>query len=58
MNGIDFLETYTSTLTYLNSPQFITKLKKITGIKKIYPDVGLHGGDCIFMGKVINPCTS
>ena len=28
-----------STLTYLNSPQFIAKLKKITGIKKIYPDV-------------------
>ena len=33
-----------STFCYLNSPTFISKLKKITGIKKLYPDVGLHGG--------------
>ena len=40
-----------STLTYLNSPQFIAKLKKITGIKKLYPDVGLHGGGLHIHGK-------
>ena len=33
-----------STFCYLNSTPFILKLKKITGIKKLYPDVGLHGG--------------
>jgi hypothetical protein len=36
-------ETY-KTLSYLNSPEFIKKLQEITGIKKLYPDIGLHGG--------------
>jgi len=36
-------ETY-KLFSYLNSPEFITHLKKITGIKNLYPDIGLHGG--------------
>lgn len=40
-----------STFCYLNSPTFITKLKKITGIKKLYPDVGLHGGGLHIHGQ-------
>jgi len=28
----------------LNSPEFIKYLKNITGIKSLYPDIGLHGG--------------
>jgi hypothetical protein len=36
-------ETY-KLFTYLNSKEFITQLKKITGINKLYPDIGLHGG--------------
>lgn len=36
-------ETYQS-LSYLNSPKFIQKLQKLTGISKLYPDIGLHGG--------------
>jgi hypothetical protein len=40
-----------STFCYLNSPSFVTKLQKITGIKKLYPDVGLHGGGLHMHGK-------
>jgi len=36
-------ETY-KTLTMLNSKEFIKQLQKITGISKLYPDIGLHGG--------------
>lgn len=36
-------ETY-KTLTMLNSKEFIRQLQKITGISKLYPDIGLHGG--------------
>lgn len=36
-------ETY-RTLCFLNSKEFISQLEKITGIKKLYPDIGLHGG--------------
>jgi Rps23 Pro-64 3,4-dihydroxylase Tpa1-like proline 4-hydroxylase len=36
-------ETY-RTLTYLNSPEFIQNLQELTGISKLYPDIGLHGG--------------
>jgi Rps23 Pro-64 3,4-dihydroxylase Tpa1-like proline 4-hydroxylase len=36
-------ETY-KTFSYLNSPEFIDKIKEITGIKNLYPDIGLHGG--------------
>lgn len=36
-------ETY-RTLSFLNSREFILQLEKITGIKKLYPDIGLHGG--------------
>jgi Rps23 Pro-64 3,4-dihydroxylase Tpa1-like proline 4-hydroxylase len=28
----------------LNSKEFIKQLQKITGISKLYPDIGLHGG--------------
>ena len=40
-----------STFCYLNSPPFVSKLQKITGIKKLYPDVGLHGGGLHMHGK-------
>ena len=40
-----------STFCYLNSPSFVSKLQKITGIKKLYPDVGLHGGGLHMHGK-------
>lgn len=43
-------ETY-KTLSYLNSQHFITKLEKITGIKKLYPDIGLHGGGLHIHGR-------
>lgn len=36
-------ETY-KTLAMLNSKEFIKQLQKITGISKLYPDIGLHGG--------------
>lgn len=36
-------ETY-KTLSYLNSPEFIQNLQELTGIPKLYPDIGLHGG--------------
>jgi Rps23 Pro-64 3,4-dihydroxylase Tpa1-like proline 4-hydroxylase len=31
-------------LTYLNSPEFIYKISKLTGISSLYPDIGLNGG--------------
>ena len=36
-------ETY-KLFAYLNSNVFISQLQKITGIKNLYSDVGLHGG--------------
>ena len=36
-------ETY-KLFSYLNSNQFILKIQEITGIEKLYPDIGLHGG--------------
>ena len=36
-------ETY-KVFAYLNSPEFIDILKGVTGIDKLYPDIGLHGG--------------
>lgn len=36
-------DTY-KTFTYLNSPSFIKDLSHITGIRDLYPDMGLHGG--------------
>ena len=36
-------ETY-KTFAYLNSSEFISNLQEITGIEKLYPDIGLHGG--------------
>lgn len=36
-------QTY-NLISFLNSSHFIYLLKKITGIKALYPDIGLHGG--------------
>ena len=36
-------ETY-KLLCYLNSTEFVSYLQKVTGISKLYPDIGLHGG--------------
>lgn len=36
-------ETY-KLFYHLNSPGFIQQIKEVTGIKTLYPDVGLHGG--------------
>jgi len=43
-------ETYIL-LSFLNSPEFIEQLKKITGIQTLYPDIGLHGGGMHMTGK-------
>jgi hypothetical protein len=43
-------ETY-KILSYLNSREFILHLQKITGIPKLYPDIGLHGGGLHIHGK-------
>ena len=43
-------ETY-KLFCYLNSPEFIEKLKQITGIKNLYPDIGLHGGGLHMIGR-------
>ena len=43
-------ETY-KTFAYLNSPEFISKLQEITGIEKLYPDIGLHGGGLHIHGR-------
>lgn len=43
-------ETY-SLLTELNSPEFIQTLQTVTGIPKLYPDIGLHGGGLHIHGK-------
>jgi hypothetical protein len=43
-------ETY-KTFAYLNSREFILHLQKITGIQKLYPDIGLHGGGLHLLGK-------
>lgn len=43
-------ETY-KIFSYLNSKEFILQLEKITGIKKLYPDIGLHGGGLHLLGS-------
>lgn len=43
-------ETY-KLLSYLNSSEFISQLQKITGISKLYPDIGLHGGGLHIHGR-------
>jgi hypothetical protein len=43
-------ETY-KLFSYLNSHEFISKIKKITGIKNLYPDIGLHGGGLHIHGR-------
>jgi Rps23 Pro-64 3,4-dihydroxylase Tpa1-like proline 4-hydroxylase len=43
-------ETY-KTLTMLNSKEFIKQLQKITGIPKLHPDIGLHGGGLHIHGR-------
>jgi Rps23 Pro-64 3,4-dihydroxylase Tpa1-like proline 4-hydroxylase len=43
-------ETY-KTLAHLNSPEFIQNLQELTGISKLYPDIGLHGGGLHIHGK-------
>lgn len=43
-------ETY-KTLLYLNSSEFIKKLQDLTGIPKLYPDIGLHGGGLHIHGR-------
>lgn len=43
-------ETY-KLLSYLNSREFITQLQRITGIQRLYPDIGLHGGGLHIHGR-------
>jgi hypothetical protein len=43
-------ETY-KLFCYLNSKEFINQLQKITGIKNLYPDIGLHGGGLHIHGR-------
>lgn len=43
-------ETY-NTLTYLNSKEFIQQLQEVTGIPKLYSDIGLHGGGLHIHGR-------
>jgi len=43
-------ETY-KTFAYLNSKEFIFQLQEITGIEKLYPDIGLHGGGLHIHGR-------
>jgi Rps23 Pro-64 3,4-dihydroxylase Tpa1-like proline 4-hydroxylase len=43
-------ETY-KTLAYLNSSEFIEELQELTGIQKLYPDIGLHGGGLHIHGR-------
>ncbi len=45
MNNWDrFPKTTYQVFTYLNSPEFIRNLEEWTGIERLYPDIGLHGG--------------
>lgn len=50
-NWCTFKEETYKTFCYLNSPEFIDILKKITGIKVLYPDIGLHGGGLHISGR-------
>lgn len=50
-NWCQFKEETYKTFYYLNSLEFIDKLKKITGIKNLYPDIGLHGGGLHISGN-------
>ena len=43
-------ETY-QLLHCLNSDSFISRLKEITGIQNLYPDIGLHGGGLHIHGR-------
>ena len=45
MNNWDrFPKTTYKVFTYLNSPEFVRTLEEWTGIDRLYPDIGLHGG--------------
>ena len=45
MNSWDRFPLVTYQLfAFLNSPQFVRYLQDCTGIEKLYPDIGLHGG--------------
>lgn len=51
-NNFYFFPTKTyQFIQYLNSPNFIKDLEKITGIEKIFPDIGLHGGGWHIQGR-------
>lgn len=41
-----FPKTTYSAFSYLNSEEFLQILEKITGIKNLKTDIGLHGGGC------------
>ena len=43
-------ETY-KYMAYLNSEEFIDRLRQITGIEKLYPDIGLHGAGWHIHGR-------
>ena len=43
-------ETY-KLFSYLNSEEFLNKLKEITGIQNLYLDLGLHGGGLHMQGN-------
>jgi hypothetical protein len=43
-------ETY-KLISYLNSEEFLKKLKEITGINNLYLDLGLHGGGLHMQGN-------
>jgi Rps23 Pro-64 3,4-dihydroxylase Tpa1-like proline 4-hydroxylase len=43
-------ETY-KLISYLNSEEFLNKLKDITGINNLYLDLGLHGGGLHMQGN-------
>ena len=43
-------ETY-KTFCFLNSCEFLNTLRDKTGIQKLYPDIGLHGGGLHIHGR-------
>lgn len=50
-NWYFFKEEIYKTFCHLNSYEFIEKIKDITGIKVLYPDIGLHGGGMHISGR-------
>jgi len=38
-------------IAYLNSPEFIQYISNVTGIQKLFPDIGLHGAGWHIHGK-------